>query len=60
MGPAQASSVSALTNTGTLLSNVLAIALFGGVYLSSPTTLTHVTVPLAALIVLAAAVARNR
>ncbi|URN00088.1 MFS transporter [Actinomadura madurae] len=60
VGPAQASSVSALTNTGTLLSNVLAIALFGGVYLSSPTTLTHVTVPLAALIVLAAAVARNR
>jgi MFS family permease len=60
VGPAQASSVSALTNTGTLLSNVLAIALFGGVYLSAPGTLTHVTVPLAALLVLAAAIARSR
>lgn len=55
VGPAQASSVSALTNTGTLLSNVLAIAVFGGVYLSDPDTLIRVTPMLAGLLVLAAA-----
>jgi MFS family permease len=57
VGAAQASSVSALTNTGVLLSNVLAIAVFGGVYLSAPGTLAHVTGLLAALLVLAAAAA---
>ncbi|MES9541172.1 MFS transporter [Actinomadura sp. NPDC000600] len=60
VGPAQASSVSALTNTGALLSNVLAIAVFGGVYLSSPGTLTRVTALLVALLVLAAAASRRR
>ncbi|MEV3920339.1 MFS transporter [Actinomadura coerulea] len=60
VGPAQASSVSALTNTGVLLSNVHAIAVLGGVYLSGPGTLTHVTALLAALLVLAAAASRHR
>ncbi|WP_141577359.1 MFS transporter [Actinomadura sp. WMMA1423] len=60
VGPGQASSVSALTNTGTLLSNVLAIAVFGGVYLSSPGTLTRVTALLVALLVLAATASRRR
>ncbi|MFB9195978.1 MFS transporter [Actinomadura verrucosospora] len=59
-GPAQASSVSALTNTGALLSNVLAIAVFGGVYLATPGTLTRVAALLAALLVLAAAASRRR
>ncbi|WP_084262281.1 MFS transporter [Actinomadura formosensis] len=60
VGPDQASSVSALTNTGTLLANVLAIAVFGGVYLSGPGTLSHVTALIAALLVLAAVAAGRR
>jgi hypothetical protein len=56
-GPARASAVSALANTGTLLANVLAIAAFGGVYLSDPASLSHVTPLIAALLVLAAAAA---
>lgn len=60
VGPAQASSVSALTNTGVLLSNVVAIAVLGGVYLSSPGTLTPVTALLVVLLVLAAAAVRRR
>ncbi|WP_329253277.1 MFS transporter [Actinoallomurus sp. NBC_01490] len=57
-GPARASAVSALTNTGTLLANVLAIATLGGVYLGARTSaqgLTQVTVLLAALLGVAAA-----
>ncbi|MFI0482017.1 MFS transporter [Actinomadura sp. 9N215] len=59
-GPAQASSVSALANTGALLSNVLSIVVFGGVYLSDPGTLTQVTALLAALLIFAAAASRSR
>jgi MFS family permease len=57
-GPARASAVSALTNTGTLLANVLAIATLGGVYLGARTSaqgLTRVSVLLAALLGVAAA-----
>lgn len=57
VGPARASAVSALANTGTLLANVLAIAVFGGVYLSDPTSLSRVTPLIAALLVVAAAAA---
>ncbi|GAA4495973.1 MFS transporter [Actinoallomurus oryzae] len=57
-GTARASAVSALTNTGTLLANVLAIATLGGVYLGARTSaqgLTQVTVLLTALLGVAAA-----
>lgn len=60
VGPGQASSVSAMANTGTLLSNVLAIAAIGGVYLSNPGTLTQVTALIAVLLGLAAYSARSR
>ncbi|MER7545836.1 MFS transporter [Spirillospora sp. NPDC127506] len=59
VGPARASAVSALTNTGALLANVLAIAVFGGVYLSDPDSLRRVTVLIAGLLVPAAAAART-
>jgi len=61
-GPGRASAVSALTNTGTLLANVVAIATLGGVYLSAPASaqgLTRVTWLRAALLGLAAAGARR-
>lgn len=57
-GPERASAVSALTNTGTLLANVLAIATLGGVYLAAPRSadgLTRVTGLIAVLLVVAAA-----
>ncbi|MGH3242160.1 MAG: MFS transporter [Spirillospora sp.] len=59
-GPGQASSVSALANTGALLSNVLSIVVFGGVYLSKPGTLIQVTTLLAVLLIFAAAASGRR
>ncbi|RFS85615.1 MFS transporter [Actinomadura spongiicola] len=60
VGPGQASAVSALSNTGVLLSNVLAIAVFGGVHLSEPDTLTPVAALLTALLIAAAVAAERR
>jgi hypothetical protein len=57
-GPAKASAVSALTNTGTLLASVIAIATLGGVYLDAPRSaegLGRVTAMIAVLLVAAAA-----
>lgn len=56
-GPARASAASALTNTGALLANVLAVATLGGVYLGAPTSaqgLTRVAVLLTVLLACAA------
>jgi EmrB/QacA subfamily drug resistance transporter len=57
-GPAKASAVSALTNTGSLLASVIAIATLGGVYLDAPRSaegLGRVTALIAVLLVAAAA-----
>ncbi|MEV5747335.1 MFS transporter [Actinoallomurus sp. NPDC052308] len=59
-GPARASAISALTNTGTLLTSVVAIATLGGVYLAAPRSadgLVRVTALLGILLPIGAACA---
>jgi hypothetical protein len=58
VGAERASAVSALTNTGTLLANVLAIATLGDIYLAAPRSadgLTRVSELIAVILVVAAA-----